>query len=331
MNEINKKTSGRFMTSFILKMLVLFSILFILDFSIGRIIKYFYFKQNSGFLYRTTYALEQTKAELLIMGSSYANHHYPTSQYANKLNMTVYNAGRDGNDIFYHYAMLKGILKRYSPKVIILDLNFGGFKKSEASYETMSSLLPYYESHPEMRSIIELRGPFEKYKLISKIYPYNSLIFTIGIGNLEFIKTKRNQDQEAGYIPLFKTWNHEIVINSFPNKYEFDSNKINIYKSFIKDCQKAKVKLYVVVSPRYIKYLYNDPSLVLANNIAKELNIPFYNFFNDVQILQNRDLFADQSHLNYTGAKIFSNKVIDKILQDEKDNLQNSMSQVRKK
>ena len=83
------------------------------------------------------------------------------------------------------------------------------------------------------------------------------------------------------------------------------------------DCVKSDVQLYIVVSPRYIKYTHQDLSILTANRIADSLNIPFLNLLNDPEILSNPGNFADISHLNDSGARLFSNKVIDKIFQSE--------------
>ena len=322
--KLTGKKSLKTSFPFILKILTFICLLFLVDFAVGNIIRYFYFKQESGLLYRTTYAIDSTEAEMIIFGSSYANHHYHSEVFTKRLHLTLYNAGRDGNDLFYHYAILKAILKRYSPKIAILDFGYGNFKKEIASYETMSSLLPYYESHPEIRSIIELRSPYEKYKLFSKIYPYNSDIFTIGIGNLTYNKNRYRIEDYDGFVPLKEVWKGEVDHNPLEVAYELDSNKINYYKSFLKDCIKYKIKLYVIVSPRFIQYSHKDTSLILAENISKSLNVPFFNFYDDKEFLQSPHLFADPTHLNDSGAKVFSKKIIDKILQKENPILVNT-------
>ena len=61
---------------FLIKTFIFLTILIMLDFSIGSILQYFYFKQKSGLLYRTTYSLDSTRADLLVLGSSTATHHY---------------------------------------------------------------------------------------------------------------------------------------------------------------------------------------------------------------------------------------------------------------
>src|SRR5690606_24683013 len=97
--------------------------------------------------------------------------------------------------------------------------------------------------------------------------------------------------------------------------YEADSNKVNILKSFIEECKNAGIQLYIIISPRFIKYFGNDLSVELVRKIANKSDIPFYDYSKDTLFWKHREYFADKVHLNNTGAIIFSNKVIDTILQ----------------
>ena len=118
-----------------------------------------------------------------------------------------------------------------------------------------------------------------------------------------------------GYMPLFGVWNKPITTDTVPIIYELDSNKINIFKSFIRDCLDHHVELHIVVSARYEKHTHKDPSLLLANKIANEFNVRFYNFLNAPEIINDPSYFADPTHLNNSGAKAFSEIVLDRILQ----------------
>ncbi|WP_315814274.1 hypothetical protein [Paraflavitalea speifideaquila] len=132
------------------------------DFLLGQALRYWYFKQQSGLLYRTTYAMDMTNSKALIFGSSRANHHYHPRVIEEGLGLSTYNTGRDGNFILYNTAVLKSTLKRYTPSVIILDLDIFSFNQSPENYDRLSALLPYYKAHEEIRDIVELRSPFEK-------------------------------------------------------------------------------------------------------------------------------------------------------------------------
>ena len=109
---------------FAVKLSILIVTLVVLDYTIGSLLNLFYFKQKSGTLYRTTYSLEKTNADFIIFGSSTANHNYYPQLFQKRFNMSCYNTGRDGISVFYQYAVLKAILKRYSPKIVIYDFEY---------------------------------------------------------------------------------------------------------------------------------------------------------------------------------------------------------------
>lgn len=313
----NDRIKERGHPHFLVKLFLFLIIVFLLDFATGSILKYLYYKQDSGLLYRTNYSIDSTKADLLIFGASRANHDYYPGAFEKRLHMSCYNTGRDGNEIFYNYAILQGVLKRYSPKIAILDFSHEELMRDQESYDRISSLLPYYNKHPEMRSIIYLKSPYEKYKLLSKIYPYNSLIFSIAVGTTGFNKNREYIIDENGYVPLTEILKGRIgTVTSF-KKHELDSTKIKIFESFIRDCVNSNVKLYIILSPEFAKFTFEDRSVVIAQEIAKKFNIPFYDFSNDTLFLNDAGLFADEGHLNDRGAKIYSNIVIDKIIQDQ--------------
>ena len=310
---INRITKKKTYNYFFIKLFMFLILVYVFDFTLGKILNFYYFKQESGLQYRTTFSIEKTTADILIFGSSRANHHYNPVIIENKLKSTVYNVGRDGSSIFYQYAILKGILKRYTPKIVILDFESFEFKYSRESYDRLSSLLPYYKSHPELHSIIELKSTFEKYKMFSNIYPFNSSIFTIAIGNTK--KNKKRRGDIKGYIPLYKIWRNPIKNLRLIRKYEYDKNKIVFYKNFINDCIQKKIKLFIFVSPYFTKTNRLDYSILTGKRIAKKYDVNFYNYSNDKQFLKANTFFADIKHLNNNGAKKFTNIITNKIIE----------------
>lgn len=304
---------------FFFKLAKLFAVLLILDFLIGNILSHYYFKKQRNYNYRTTYAIDSTRASLLIFGSSRATHHYRPDVFEKSLGVTYYNTGRDGEFILYNYAVLKAVLKRYSPKIIILDFSPGEFAKTTDNYDRLSSLLPFYKSHPEMRSIIELRSKFEKVKLISYIYPYNSALLNILSQNAT-LPTEKKEDIQ-GYLPLTKMWSDSIKVDNTATKYKVDSITVNTYESFIRDCKNSNVQLYVVCSPFFIKRSHIDYSVQLANQIAKKYDVQFFNYVTDTNFINHATLFEDPAHLNNDGAKLFSITVSDRISNEQNKNL----------
>ncbi len=295
---------------FAVKLILLLGIVFILDFSIGHILRYYFYKQEVGRLSRAIYAIDKTTADVLIFGSSTAYHHYNPQVVKERLKQSCYNAGSPGQGILFDEAVLKAVLKRYTPKLVILDVNLREFKAGKDYYDRLSFLLPFYKDHEELRPIVDLKSPLEKFKLLSSIYAYNSTFLIIAGGNSEYFK-KRNSDVE-GYKPLTRVWDKPMKDYDMYD-YPMDSTKIAIFKSFIADCRHAGTKLVIICSPSYKKFHQTEYSIVKVEQIAKEQNIGFINFVNDTSFTNHRDYFDDDAHLNAHGSEIFTNIVLDRI------------------
>lgn len=302
-NNIFKKKDWR---AYLLQAVLFIGLLAAADFITGGILKYLYNRQTSGWDHGTRYSAEETNADVLIFGASRAQQQYIPTYIEDSLKLSCYNVGRDGTPFFYHYAILQSVLKRYTPKMIILDCEYAALKKTATSYERLSSLLPLYNDHPEIRPILQLRGPFEKYKFISHIYPYNSMIFKIAVGNLESNKIK-NADIK-GYVAMKGSLHEPLKTIDHTEKYELDSIKVNMLRSFIEVCEQRKIALYFVCPPYYLNTIGTDYSFALTKEIAAEKNISFIDYSKDTFFLKRPELFDDTVHVNFNGAKIFSAK-----------------------
>jgi hypothetical protein len=295
----------------LLQAVVFIALVWCTDFIAGKLLRHFYRRQSSGWEYATRYSAEETKADLLIFGASRAQQQYIPTSFEDTLHLTGYNVGRDGTSFFYHYAMLQAVLKRYTPKVILLDCEYGAMKNAAASYDRLSVLLPLYKDHPEMQSTIDLRSPFEKYKFTSNIYPYNSMLFKIAVANLS--SNKEEKEDIKGYMPLHKSLNEPIKTFDYTKNYELDTVKVNMLKSFIDECKSRSIKLYLVCTPYYMKINGYDHSLAVTQQIAAEKHIPFIDYSKDSFYFNRPQLFDDTVHLNMTGAKIFCSDLASKL------------------
>jgi len=311
------------MKKFIINISIGVLLLIAIDFVIGTALKHFYFKQSSGLQYRTTYSINKTKAKILVFGSSRANHHYDPNVFETKFNKSFYNTGRDGNYQLYQTAVLQGVLDRYTPELIIYDFA-GTFKYDEGDYDRLSALLPYYNSNEEIKQIVNLRSPYEPIKTFSKIYPYNSMLLHIGLGNTEKNKVK-NKDIK-GFIPLNGNWKNEIDSLKTPAHYEVDSIKLKQFKTFIQLVKSNQIPLYITYSPVYYQY-DRDYSIEICKKICLEENIPFYDYSKDEQFIGDKMLFADPDHLNNKGARVFSKIIAEQISKDFPVSIKNELIQ----
>jgi hypothetical protein len=293
------------------------TILFIVamsDLLIGNLLRHFYFTQVAGQGYRTTYALDSTNADILVFGSSRANHHYVPEIFEDSLKRSFYNTGRDGNFLLYNYAVFKTIVKRFTPKIVIFDINPEELYYDAESYERLSSLLPYYRNHPEIRDIVNMKSPFEKFKLISSIYPFNSSFLTIVIGNME--ENKQRKSERKGYIPLYNLLIDTTLKTTQTLEGTIDINKVNAIKDIMKYCLNHNINLVFIQSPIY-GIVESPKTINTIEQMAKMNHVIFWNFSNDADFLSTPKYFQDQFHLNEIGANWFSKIVVKKIIEEE--------------
>lgn len=306
MRKITCKPAGRLLLN-----LVLVTFLIILcDQMVGKILRFFYFKQESGDGYRTTYAIDSTTTDIIIFGSSRANHSYVPEIFEKELNYSCYNSGRDGNYILYNYAIFKMIINRYHPGIVIFDIQPEGILNNKTEYDRLSILLPYYKTHNEIRRIINFRGPFEKIKFISAIYPFNSLILQIVMGNLERNKVRRPDFN--GYIPLKGEIPNKMIDTTYYPSGMIDKNITNALEDIIYTCSEFKIDLKFVFSPVY-SIIQDNTYVDLISELCNKNTIPFYNMSNDSIFINNPGYFYDTGHLNDHGARVFSAILIDRL------------------
>jgi hypothetical protein len=302
-----KKTRAGY---FLLQLFVVFVLVWAVDFIIGNVLRYLYFRQQSGIEYGTVYSIENTKADVLIFGSSKGSRQYYPEVFEKRLGMEYYNVSREGYFILYHEAVLNCILKRHRPKVIVLDISSDEFMQQDNNYAKLSVLLPFYKNHPEIHSILSMKGKHEKLKLLSQIYPFNSMLFKIFAGNAAFNKGRRQVSK--GYLPYDNVWNKTYKPAKEKISYSIDSNYVNSYRSFIQQCLAEKIMLIIATTPYLHKqHISSSPSVLLAKKIAESFHVPFIDYSKEPALVKRPALFADPIHLNNAGAKLMSEMLLD--------------------
>jgi hypothetical protein len=327
-NSIMKKHSLT-----IIKIFAFIFLLVITDQVVGLILRKLYFQEKIGQNYALNYGLINCKAEILIFGSSRAVYHYDSRIISDRLHMSCYNAGMNGgHSIILPDAQIKVITNRYLPRVIILEFDPTNIVHYPKDYDRLSILLPYYKNFPEVRSFILLRSPYERLKLLSAIYPFNSNIFTIIRMNLN-LRTENIQDY-GGYIPLGEGVMNIGMVKTEPEidtqsssdtkiaiQPDIDTNMINSLKDFISICKEKRITLYIINSPVFHavneKKIYTSSDAKLALEIIHREGVKYFDYSFDSKFAGHLEWFKDKVHLNNDGAKIFTNLVVDRIINEK--------------
>lgn len=280
-----------------------------MDYFIGNLCRKYYFKQTKGEIFKTNYSIDSVKTDILIFGSSRANHHYIPDIFEDSLLLSCYNTGIDGRFIFYNYGLLQCVLSRYTPKIAILDLTPNDVLVSSDAYDRLDVLLPFYKTHKEVVPLLNMRKN-EKIKMLSQIYPFNHCLFSFEKINPQDIplelRTKCFRRENS-------KWSQEKK-KEVEYELKFDKNKIEIFYKFMDVCKLKGITLIVVVSPFYLDLSNSSKKLIkIIRSMTIERNVSFYDFSQDTTFINHSGLFLDQIHLNPYGAEILSNDLIKKI------------------
>jgi hypothetical protein len=302
---------------FLGKLGMLVALVGILDFGIGSLLEYLFFHQGNNWYAATTYALNESEEDILIFGSSRAIHHYIPEILTEKTGLSCYNAGCDGQSLFYDYALFKSILVRRTPEKVILDLSKFSLYFDQFHYDRLSHLYPYYRDNAELRKVIDLKDRSGRYVRLSKLYTFNSTILVIlksfvsprtdYNGYIPYPTDHRMDSSEISYEPL----GIDMYIGYMAEE-RLDEQKINILNQFVDDALEAGIDLYIMESPYFFLQKDTDnASLAKIRDILEEKHIRYYNFSNDKIFSLNPGLFGDGIHLNPAGAEIYSQLVGD--------------------
>lgn len=251
---------------------------------------------------KMNYQVEKADYDCYILGSSRAVHHYNPRILSDSLGLSVYNAGRDGQGISYASGLLKAIINRKKPKIIILEC--GQIELDNNWLEKMGALKPYYVEHPQVMSLAErISGKKERIKFFFSAYRFNSALFPI-------LKTylRPQKDKLRGYEPES---NGRIANLSYRfEKCEpliLDPLVLDVLRDFVSTCNANNVKLVVCCSPILENYHLISKEL---HQLFLDLNVTFFDYSNDQRFINHIDMFGDYVHLNSTGADIYTKVLV---------------------
>ncbi len=291
------------MKSFVFKIVSVLVLVFLIDLLGGKLMDTLFCdlpatESETSAIYR---ALFIEKADILVLGSSTASHHYNTKILSNRLAGTSYNAGMDGRDIIYSDIVLQSFISRQVPKYVIIDMglpNVNGHWKRR-----INCVQQYYGRNKAVTNFFSEESWQQRMKLRSNVYRYNSTAHSI----ISMLLIDKKPDSLAGFRPLYGS-------SSFDFKTEEgfcpDKEDLKHLNSIVKSCKDNNIRLFIVKSP----YLINNTTF---NQWLKE-----YCINNEVHlILESEDLFwknhpelfYDGSHLNAMGADSLTYRICRKI------------------
>ncbi len=299
-----------------LALLLLF--LFVGDRLLGWGLGKLYFGLKNGQYAQMTYSIDSVKdKDILIFGSSRAVRHYSAKIITKNTGWSCFNLGKDAQFVPFYAAVQEAALRRSTPKVIILDMNTWEFNETSEKYEKLSMLLPYAPSHPELLPYIDQVSRWERYKLFSKAYPFNSTLLIalhdrlLGDSKLEYAN---------GYLPLQRTISPAEYASYQREKREYEKNRagfrvgidqkaVTYYTDFLNRAKARNIRVYVIISPSVLNNRSTKAKELIGQIAARYPNVTFKDYSYDPHYLGQYKKFADVFHLNEVGSHEFSQTI----------------------
>ena len=294
------------MKKFLINIAIFFAIVAVVDFSLGKAFHYIQARAG-GRTGSEYYVCEKATEDVIIMGSSRASHHYVPEIISKKLGMSCFNAGQDGNGIILQYGRWKMISERYTPRVIIYDVNpsFDICLNDNMAY--VDRLKPFCDDRNVLDYVANI-FPMEKLKLLSQMYRYNYKF-------IEMLSdcTINKNDLLNGYIPLNGLIRQEMVDAERPIKTSTireDPIKVYYLEKLAEECKERGSNLIFVASPSFRGGNYGKSAFEVVENISQKYSIPFLYYY-ESDFSEDPSVFRDSQHLNNSGAEKFTTEIID--------------------
>jgi len=290
------------------------------DVVLGLFIHIIFDKQKSGKYFITTYALNKANQDILIFGNSHAAEHFNTPLMAEKMKLSVFNFGVQGENMLYYYPVIESMLSYHKPKLIILNLDYNELNFNSDDYQRMAIFLPYFHQNKFIDSAIFLMGQKQKYLALSSLYRYNSTVGYILLNSSN--KAYNKSYKSLGFDPQYgntcqsnATTDKENEGNKKQN-VKFDELKTRYLLTLIKDIRAAKIPLVITTTPLFTGMGENVHRQKLEQ-LLKATGVKYWDYINNENFKGKCNLFTDKSHLNKEGADLFTNSIIRQITESK--------------
>ena len=296
------------MKRFLVQIIAFLLVIIVVDMTSGYLFKYIESKAKGGFTYRDNYICDKMETDIFVSGSSRCVRHYNPQIITDSLGLSCYNAGQMGNGIILNYGRLRMIDERKRPSVIIYDLHPAfDLLVGDDNHRYLTWLKSHYDRNG-IADIFYSVDKKERFKMISRMYRYNSRWVEIMMDYLHPVSEARNNGFSPlkGEIDRMKIRTEGLRGN---HEYIFDDLKLRYIEKMIEESSDSK--LFIVVSP--IWYGMDTLQFAPVKELCQERGIPFIDFSNDPKYVGNNEFFKNGSHMNERGADEFTKDLIELI------------------
>jgi hypothetical protein len=319
------------MKKFIIKSIIFIIILYLLAFSLEKIIFFGLKRINLGeFGVQNRIYNGDVNSDIIISGSSRAYVHF-NPEIINKITgYSTFNMGMDASGFEFQIPKLKFYLDyNKAPKILIQEVSMDSLNSTSDKIYKPYLYLPYLNNKNLFSGLLKIDKKF----VFNKFIPLLNLCYFNSDFQKEMLKSLFFKQSKAevlpnGYAPRNLKWKKEgdkILLKREKNNssYKITDKCIKLFQDEIKICKENNIKLILVLPPQYYE-IYETQSnrekiLTYYKKVSYENNLLFLDY-SHIEILKNKKYFYNIQHLNAKGADIFSEifaKDLDKIIKKD--------------
>lgn len=273
-----------------------------LDQIAGRVLDKLYHNATTGYQGRLNRIVHDGEASVVIIGSSWAVHHYVPQVISHSTGLTAMNCGFEAQGITTNYAIVRMLTERHRPELIVCDLN--------PHYDVNAN--PGTESYARVRtltsltcrdSLLQESDPWERLRMLSRIFPYNSSLLEFAMSSFSTGSPYDSPGQDNGYIPQHHTIKADAQAPRIHEAKTASTIKLNLLADLM---TRYKGRIIFFTSPSFRVRHEFDAACKQIEHIARQHGVPYFDMRNDTTVTGKPELWDDYDHLNDTGARLYS-------------------------
>ena len=254
---------------------------------------------------------QQLSNDVVINGSSRGWAQYNPIVLDTILNISSYNLGIDGSAInrqilkYYVYCRRQNTL----PKLIIQNIEYGTMSQTTGyEREQFSPMFVFDRESMEQFSQYENFSFFEKYLPCYRYIGYPQLVQSaFGLNQLYYGDTLIK-----GFYGRNRTWDGTEYNKIESIDCSHDPAALKMFDEFLNDVTEKGTKVVFVFAPIYIgatrKIVDIEGMYEMYDTLAKKYDVPIIDYNYD-SMCYDTSYFYNATHLNRTGANLFSIKL----------------------
>lgn len=256
-------------------------------------------------------------SDIVIYGNSRAWLQINPTMIGDSLKTSAYNLGIDGHNFWLEYLRHTLLLKNNTkPKLIIQSLDNFTLEKKKELYNP-DQFLPYMLWNSEIR---EATKDYDGYDAMDYKIPllryYGKLDAFKTVMRLILKPESNTTERVRGYKSANLAWDgtfDKLLKVKKSHTAKLDSASIVLFERYLNECKSKNIKIVFVVAPQYIagqKFISNRSEIMgIYSGFSEKYNIPFFDYSND-SLSFKKEYFFNATHLNKTGAELFTGKLI---------------------